>query len=392
MLDWQAQSRVMWSLRRADSRLCYKHGEAGGLLMKSHETALADQRNSLQGYRGHPQQRGTSWWGWLNFLLGPFVSGVLLFLVLRNIEIAQVQRELQSISILPLMLAACVGASSDLVRAVRWGVLLGYAPPAGWRVFYTSIMIGCLANNVLPARMGELVRIYILERQVGVSKSTSAATIVLERLTDVLLLLAMIDCIAFFIPLPVVLHGGVWIATAVFGAMALGLLCLALKGDHLVRLSTHIAGLLSQSVGTSIQGILERFIDGLSLLRSSRQVLYVLLLTLMIWGIEVVSVGLTMQSFNLNLPWIAPLLVSVMLSLSFVIPAAPGAVGTYEFFVIVALTPFAVESNQAMGLAFVLHAMMYIMTTALGLICLWVVGLPLRRLITKARNQQEEKV
>jgi uncharacterized protein (TIRG00374 family) len=326
----------------------------------------------------------------LRFLLGPLVSGVLLFLVLRNVELAQVQRELQSVSMMPLLLAVCVAVSSTLVRAVRWGVLLGYAPPAGLRFFYTSMMIGYLANNVLPARMGELIRLYVLERQVGVSKSTSAAAVVLERLIDVLLLLALIDLIALFVPLPAVVQGGIWIATTVFVAMALVLLFLALNGEHLVRWLTRIAGLLSQSVGQRIQDILACFIDGLSMLRSSKQALCVLLLTLLIWGIDVVSVRLTMQSLHLSLPWIASLLVLVMAGLSFVIPAAPGGVGTYEFFVVAALTPFAVENSQAVGFTFVLHAIMYIVTTIIGLICLWFVELPMWGLM-KARNQQEGK-
>ena len=112
-----------------------------------------------------------------------------------------------------------------------------------------------------------------------------------------------------------------------------------------------------------------------------------LLLTLVIWGIEAASVGLVIRSLHLSLPWIASLSVVVVLSLSFIIPAAPGAVGTYEFFAVVALSPFAMQNSQAVGLALVLHAVMYATSTALGLVCLWAESLSLRKLMIGVGNR-----
>jgi uncharacterized protein (TIRG00374 family) len=312
---------------------------------------------------------------------------MFLYLALRGVDVAQVWRELQSAQYAPLVLAMCVGVVSNVVRAMRWGVLLGYTPPARLRFLFTSMMIGYLANNVLPARAGELVRIYVLERKVGVSKSTSAATVVVERLTDVLVLLAMVGLLSFFLPLPAVIRSGSQIAAAVFIAMAILLLFLALRGKSLLRLAAQRVAPLSHGLGQRVQGILERFVDGLSVLRSCRQALFVLMLTLVIWGIEAVSVGLVMRSLNLSLPWIASLFVLVVLSLSFVIPAAPGAMGTYEFFVVTALTPFAVDGNQAVGLALVLHAVVYVASTAQGLICLWAESLSWRELVKRTHNR-----
>jgi uncharacterized membrane protein YbhN (UPF0104 family) len=92
---------------------------------------------------------------------------------------------------------------------------------------------------------------------------------------------------------------------------------------------------------------------------------------------------------GLSLPWIAGLLLVVVVSLSSIIPAAPGAVGTYEFFAVTALSPFAVQSTQSIGLALALHGVAYVTSTALGLGCLWVESLSLGELLIKAPKEAQ---
>ncbi|HET8580201.1 MAG TPA: lysylphosphatidylglycerol synthase transmembrane domain-containing protein [Nitrospiraceae bacterium] len=360
-------------------------------MIKSPDTVLANQDRPPLAGKVLQRLQEKSRWRWTNLLLGILASAVFLYLALRGIDLPQVLREVQSANYALLALAICVGMVSNLFRAARWRLMLGGQPRVRLRPVFTSMMIGYLANNVLPARMGELVRIYVLERKAGVSKSTSAATVVLERLTDVLVLVALIMLIAFFLPLPAMVRSGSWIAATVSGALIILLLFLTLRDKGLARVATRMAGSLSYGVGQKALAILERFVDGLSVLRSGKQALFTLMLTFVIWSIEAASVGLVMKSLDLNLPWIAALLLVVVLSLSYVIPAAPGAVGTYEFFAITALIPFAVKNDQAVGLALVLHAVVYVTATALGLVCLWAESLSLRELMIKAPDRQEEK-
>jgi hypothetical protein len=99
-----------------------------------------------------------------------------------------------------------------------------------------------------------------------------------------------------------------------------------------------------------------------------------------------------MAALHMDLPWLAALFVIAVISLSFVIPAAPGAMGTYEFFTVVALAPFTKDKSLALGLALVLHASMYLTSTALGLICLWGEGLSLRALVIRTHSSREADV
>lgn len=346
--------------------------------MKSSGSSLAN------GEQDCPQPPGKSRHRSFHLLLGVLLSGAFLYLALRGINPALTWQQLRSVNPALLWMAILIASSSNLVRAVRWKVLLGYSPPISFRDLFSSMMIGYMANNVLPARMGELVRIYVLERSAGISKSRSAATIVLERIIDALVLLTIVGAISTFLPLTDLLRQSGVIAAVTFAAFGIVLLLLAFKGERAARQTARILGVISEDLGYRAQQMVRRFAEGLGVLRSIRQALLVLLLTLTIWSVEAIAVILVMRSLNLNLPWVAALFLLVVLSLSFILPAAPGGVGTYEFFVVAAMVPFALDNSRAVGLALVLHASMYFTSGLIGLACLWSESLSLRELKVRA--------
>jgi uncharacterized protein (TIRG00374 family) len=107
----------------------------------------------------------------------------------------------------------------------------------------------------------------------------------------------------------------------------------------------------------------------------------------LVWAIEAVSVTLVISSLGLSLPRIAAVFILVVISLSALIPTAPGAVGTYEFFTVAALAPFAVGGNRAVGLALALHAVNYVTVTLLGVLSLSAESLSWRELTGNTRGQ-----
>lgn len=346
--------------------------------MKSSGSAPANEE--VVGARPQGKSRRRSF----HLLLGFLLSSAFLYLALRGINPALTWQQLKSVNSALLAIAILIGSSSNLIRAVRWKLMLGYSTPISFRPIFSSMMIGYLANNVLPARMGELVRVYLLERSAGISKSMSAATIVLERIVDALVLLTIAGVISAFLPLTDLLRQSGVIAAVTFATAGIVLLLLAFKGETAARQAARIAGAISENLSSRAQQIVGRFSEGLGVLRSIRQALLVLLLTLTIWSVEAIAVVLVMRSLSLNLGWLAALFLLVVLSLSFILPAAPGGVGTYEFFVVAAMVPFGLDNSRAVGLALVLHAGMYFTSGVLGLACLWSESLSLRELKIRA--------
>ena len=345
--------------------------------MKPSGIALASQTTVPE----RPKQK--RWRRQTKLLLVLLVSAVSFWLAMRNVDASLMWRQIRAAKPSFLILGVCIGAIANVVRAMRWKVLLGYAPAVNLRPLYTSMMIGYMANNILPARMGELVRIHVLARNAGVRKGLSAATIVLERITDALVLLAVLGLVSFFLPLPELIRRGSQFAATIFIVAAVMLFLLARGHKTFLPMIGRMVGRLSHGLGRKVQDTLEPFVDGLSILRSGKQALLVLGLTLMIWTIEAASLGSIMRSLNLSLPWLAPLFLLVVLSLSFVIPSAPSAVGTYEFFAIAGLASFAVDKSQAAGLALLLHAVVYVVSISVGFACLAVEGLSVRDLWSK---------
>lgn len=346
--------------------------------MESSGSAPANQAKVHE----NPQKQSRR--GSLSLLLGLLLSGAFLYLALRNINPALTWQQLSSVNPALLAMAILIGSLSNLVRAARWRVLLGYSMRISLRHLFNSMMIGYMANNVLPARMGELVRIYALERSTGVSKSRSAATIVLERIIDALVLLTTVGAISVFLPMPALIRRSSLIAALTCTATGIVLLFVAFKSEKVARQINRIISSVSDNLGDRAQHVVARFAEGLGVLRSLKHALLVLVLTLAVWTVEAIAITLVMMSLNLSLPWVASLFLLVVLSLSFILPAAPGGLGTYEFFVVAAMASFGLDSSRAIGLALVLHAIMYITSGILGLTCLWSESLSLRELNSRA--------
>lgn len=350
--------------------------------MKPSGITLASQPGETNQARPVPRRR------WLTLLPVLLVSVVSLWLAMRNVDASLMWRKMRSAQPFYLLLAICISATASALRTVRWKVLLDYAPAANLRSLYTSMMIGYMANNILPARMGELLRIHILARKTGVRRSLSAATIVIERITDALVLLTVVGLVSFFLPLPDSIRRGSQIAIGIFLAATIILLVVARGDTTFLQMIAQVFGRFSPRLGEKVKEALQHFIDGLSILRNGKQALIVLGLTLMIWSIEAVSLGFILKSLDLSLPWLAPLFLLAVLSLSFVIPAAPGGVGTYEFFAISGLSAFAIDKSHAAGLAVLLHGTVYVTSICLGFACLVVEGLSIRELWTNRTAQE----
>jgi uncharacterized protein (TIRG00374 family) len=337
----------------------------------------------------HPErERARAWAGWGNAALGFLISGLFLFLALRGFDVGQVGRALRSAFWPFLAVAATFNVAANILRGFRWKALLGLPGEFKTRYLLTSLLIGYLVSNVLPARLGELARIYVLERKARVSKSTSAATIVVERVTDTLLLTFLLGVFSFFLPLPEVIKQGSLVLglASVMGVLLLSLL--AYRAGLFIEWAGKVLGRFSAGLVERANRIAELFAEGLGVLREGRRAGSTLVLTVVIWALEMMSTGFVLAAFGLELPPIAPMFVLVVLSLSQAIPAAPGSLGTFEFFATTALLPFAVERSHAVSIVLVLHALVYVVNSVMGLVSLWIESVSFHELITGVKGAE----
>ena len=318
------------------------------------------------------------WW-----VVSLLLSAGFLLLAIRNVRVSELADILARTSPGLLALAVIAGGLGLVVRALRWGVFFGWSLGFGFGGLFRAMMIGTMANNILPARAGELVRIVLLRRSRGVSRGLCAGTVVLERSMDAWFLLVLAAGVTAGLPLPPLVRLGFRSAGILFAVVGVVLGAMAWRGTGVATWVEKLVGRVSARGGQFAGHLLARFSEGLHVLRSFSRLLFVLLLTAAIWLCEAAVIVLVARALGIDLSWLAALFTALVIALSFVIPAAPGAIGTYEYFTVTALSPFGVSQQEALGLALLLHAVSFFTTTATGLVCLWAESLSLRDVMSQ---------
>lgn len=304
--------------------------------------------------------------------LGFAVTVAFLALLIWKIDLHEVGTALASANYVWLIPAIACTLSSYALRTLRWTTIMRPIRSLRFQILLPVVMIGFMANNLLPARMGEIVRAYALGRKTGLSKSLGLATIVLERLFDGVTLVIILGSVAFFYSLPADVREVGYIAGIVFlvgmgGAMAL----LTRQGLAIHCLAFAIRP-LPRGLGERVQLKAAAFIEGLRVLRRGRDLLVVAGWSLIIWGVEATSYLLILRGVHPALPTgtpvLAALLMMVMVNLSSLIPSAPGYVGVFQAAGVMALGAFGVPSGMALAVAIVAHASQWITVTTVGLV------------------------
>ena len=308
-------------------------------------------------------------------LVGFALTFAFLALVLWRVDLGEFAAALSSANYWYVGPAAVSTLAGYVVRTVRWRVLLKPSRPIPLANLFSVLMIGFMANNLLPARIGEVVRAYTLGSREGISKSYGLATIVLERLFDGITLLLFFTVLSFAVPLPGWGNELALVSALVFGAASCGLLGLLFQRRVAFRLVSGLARPLPDRISARAQHVVALFITGLDVLKGRTAVVATLCLSVIVWTLEAISYFLIMQGFSLGLEgWeqlFATVFLLVVVNIGIMLPSAPGYVGTFQFFGVLALGAFGVARELSLSVAVVSHAMQYVLVTSIGLISLW---------------------
>lgn len=305
---------------------------------------------------------------WSGFAL----SLVFLVLIFRKVDIAASLASLRSANYWFVALGSCVYLASFFPRGLRWRSLLWrvHRPPLGHLI--RVLLIGFMANNVLPLRLGEFFRAYVLGVKEDISKATTFATIVLERVADGLTLVLALSVISLIYPFPAWVKGTGIAAAALFLGALVFLLALTHSERVVVRLAHALLRPAPAGLRDRVIALLHSFADGLHFLRSAPDVLAVAALSLVIWGFELgVYTLVTRLGFGLLLPVPVVLLLLIVINFSILIPSAPAYVGPFQAAAVTVLTQAAgIDKSVALSVSWVLWATMVLPVIVIGLILL----------------------
>jgi len=315
-----------------------------------------------------------------NVVIGLAVGGLFMYLAFRNVPLADLSTALAGVDWRWLAPAFAVSLVLQVFRAWRWQLELLPLRRIALGRLWIVISIAYMAINVLPVRLGEVVRPWLLSRREDVSFSNVVGNLVIEKTMDSLVIVVYIlTGLLTTHNLPLWVRRGA-VFPALFAAILVALvLLLWWRGEAFV--DRWVLRLLPQRLGAGLKRVLRAFLDGMKILPNPRLVLAVFLLSLGLWFLPILSSYIMIRAFHFALPFNAALIVFIFIGFGTALPNAPGMVGTFQYACVLALGLFGVDKADALAYGLVLNAIQLFSLVTQGLIALPLGGVSIEDLM-----------
>ncbi len=326
--------------------------------------------------------------------LGVGISALFLLFVFRKVNLYELKGALETANYIYLIPVVLLLILSLWLRAFRWHYILQPIKKIKIGSLFSATMIGFMANNLLPARLGEFVRAYVIGQKEQISKSSSFATIVVERVFDGLTLLLFLVVVLIFgsFSSPKWLRNTAYIALGVYLFTLFFLILLKIKTNETLRLAEFIFRPFPPKLRRKFIQALNSFARGLKILHDTKNIVVSVVLSLFIWLPVAAIIYFLLVSFGIHLPIYASFLLMVILCLGVMVPSAPGYVGTIQFFCVAGLALFGVPKSQALSFSIIYHVSTFIPVTAIGLVYLFVERLSFAEIQGSTKIKKEKVV
>lgn len=306
----------------------------------------------------------------IKLIAGLLLSGFLVYLSVRGIDFQSVVRGLTTIRYGYALLFLAVAFLMQVLRSVRWGMILRPLEKIDQFTLFSVSNVGFLAIIAIPARIGELARPYLITKKSRIPMTCAVGTIFVERIFDSLGILLIAVLTPFFTSVPP------WLtrASLIFFWITIGFLTvtifLVIKRDALLKALNPFFCRLSEKKALLVERLFHQFSDGLKIITDFKLLVQVSFLTVMIWLVDVAAIYILFIAFGFNLPPAAAVVLMIVLIIGIAIPTAPGFVGNWHFFCILGLGIFGVPRPEALSFAIIYHFLSIGILIVLGLLFL----------------------
>jgi glycosyltransferase 2 family protein len=313
-------------------------------------------------------------------LVSLVVGGVFLYLAVRNVRLEQLRDALAQLDARWLVPAVVLSLLIQVFRAWRWQLELRPLVRVPLATLWVVASVAYMAINLLPIRMGEVVRPWLLSRRTSVSFSNVVGNLIIEKTFDsaVIVFYILLGLLTTK-NLPHWVRTGAVVPSAAFVGLATLVVLLWWRGEHFVARS--LVRWLPERVGARVLGVARSLVDGMRVLGDPRLVLGVFAVSLALWFLPILSSWVMIQAFHLDAPFNAALAVFILIGFGTALPQLPGMVGTYQLACVWALGLFGVPQPEALAYGIVLNAVQLSTLVAQGLVALPLAGVSMRDLL-----------
>ncbi len=257
-----------------------------------------------------------------------------------------------------LLAAASLNIVVIALKTLRWQWLMKPAQSSGYSSLFNATMIGLAGNNVLPARGGDWLKIYLLGKWEGASKAMLASITGLDKLFEALSILVLFGILSFHSTFPSWVQQGTLIISIVT-AVSLAI-CVLLMQHHRRSVSEN-----NETAGR-ISRLLSNLGSGMLLLERKRMIAITLGLSILVCLLQIETIHLCQLAFNAHLDLWVPALIFVAINLAIIVPSAPSGLGPFEVAAVLAYAWIGVSAETAFSIALCYHAVQFIPVTAVG--------------------------
>jgi glycosyltransferase 2 family protein len=284
-----------------------------------------------------------------------------LMWVFHDIKFSQMAADLASVRWWWLLPAVGCDICSYLMQGQRWARLLRPVGDLSTRKTTEAIYAGLFVNEIMPLRLGELLRIYLVAARLRISPLRVLPSVAFERLLDTLCLAAAIGPMALFVPLSrriEVVADSLGVVAIAATALAVAILLISPAWISRPRSDGHAP--------RRWLSVLSQLALGMQEIRRARQLGAAVLLSFLILFFQGLSFWLVMIAFGLKLSLLAGIVVALVVRLGTAIPNAPANIGSYQFFCTLGVMLFGVEKTQAAGFSVFVFAVLTVPLVSIG--------------------------
>lgn len=330
----------------------------------------------------------------IKLVIGIIITVTCLLAAVWGIDLEQIKESFQRANYwtLPVMFALLY--VFFWLKALRWRMLLEPVKNLSVRQVTPAMMIGFMGNNILPAHLGEFLRVYVLSRQFQIPKTTVLSTVVLERLFDIVAILCFLGVGVYFAPnIPDEYRSLSLVMALVICVAILVVAAYLIWTEAVIGLFRKIFSylrFLPEKLTHLVLEMMQSGALGMASMKSKRLSFGIIWTSFAQWAINGLSIFVALWSFDIQVAPFAALVVLGVTAFGVTVPSTPGFFGIIQLCFWISLQGFGVSKSDVFAASIYYQLSQYIPVTLIGLYFSNREGLKLSQAEREAEKELEE--
>ncbi len=305
----------------------------------------------------------------VRFLVSAFgliISGLAIYYLIRNFDTRSVLTILKNVEPVSVAILVLIYLSTFLFRSWRWKLMLSPLEDIKYSIIFRCVFIGFAGNNILPGRIGELIRMEHLRKYSTINRLSGISSIGMEKILDAIILLLILILSLSNLETS---RSDIWPLTYMLGAALTSVvLVIVLVKGFSIKIQAYLDEAKSKILST-IATIFSKILLSVEFLKADGRTTLILLLTIVIWVLEgVVFVkGLEMVGVT-DYTIIIGFLTLAVVNFGILIPSSPGYLGVFQAATILSLSLAGLSEEEGLAAGILVHAMQFVPVTMIGLV------------------------